>query len=202
MKINKILIVLLFPLITEVVISCCNCLVPLIRYYTNKTVKIQNIDNSGSEPMITTANTVHKEAFGIRAQLNREKTACLSPFKSLFIQTAYANGCRCPPSNQFLARDSITAIQVFTLNDFDIMHASNSDISDYFKIFQSFSLSTITDYIKKYDKVLYTDNELELKFDLLLMTPPTINKNHKFKIKITLSDGRILEGESTPIELI
>lgn len=202
MRINKILFVLLFPLIAEVVISCCDCIDPLIGHYTNKTIVVKNIDNSGSEPMTTTANSVPKEAFGIRTQLNREKTACLSPSKSLFVQTAYATSCDCPPPNQLLARDSVTTIQIFTLNDFDTNHPANSDVSDYFKVFKGSSFSTIADFIKKYNTILYSDSELELTFDVLLMTPPSLNKSHYFKIKITLSDGRTLEGITTSIDLI
>ena len=202
MRLIRIIIVLLLPLIAEVVISCCDCPKPFIKHYTNKLIEIQNIDNSGSEAIITTANSVPKEAFGIRIRLHSEKTACVYPSRSFFIQTASATKCDCPPEYQILASDSVTAIQVFTLNDFDTNHPANSDISDYFKVFQRSSFITIADYIKSYRTVLYDDNELDLKIDLLLMTPPATSKSYKFEIKITLSDGRILEGESTAIKFI
>jgi hypothetical protein len=152
--------------------------------------------------MTTTANSVPKEAFGIRTQLNREKTACLSPSKSLFIQTTNATSCYCPPQNQLLARDSVIAIQIFTLNDFDTHHPANSDVSEYFKVFKRSSFSSITDFLKKYNTILDRESELELTFDILLMTPPSLNQNHSFKIKVTLSDGRTLEGITTSIDLI
>jgi hypothetical protein len=203
MKINKILFFLLFPLITELVVSCCDCNIEtLIGHYTNKDIVLTNIDNSGSEPITTTANSVPKQAYGIRTQLNREKTACLSPSKSIFIQTAYATSCNCPPPNQLLARDSVTAIQIFTLNDFDANHPANSDVSDYFRIFKGSSFSTISDFIIDYNTILYDESELELLFDVLLMTPPILNQKHYFKIKISLSDGRTLEATTTSIDLI
>ena len=202
MKINKILIILLFPFIAEVIISCCDCIEPLIEHYTNKTLLIKNIDNSGSEPVVTTANSVPKEAFGIRTKLRREKVAFLKPTKSLFIPTAFATSCDCPPEKQLYARDSIISIQLYTLNDFDTNHPSNSEVSDYFKIFQGASFSTIKDYLTKYNTVLYNDNELDFEFDLLLMIPPSLNKSHSFKLKITISDGRVFEEASTPIELL
>lgn len=202
MKINKILFLLLFPFIAEVAVSCCDCIDPLIGHYTNKTILVNNIDNSGSEPITATANSVPKEAFGIRTKLNREKIACLSPSKSFLIQTAYATSCGCPPPNQLLAKDSVTTIQIFTLNDFDTNHPANSDISDYFKIFKGTSFNTITDFINMYNTILYSENELQLSFDALLMTPPSLNQSHNFKIKITLSDGRTLEGITTLIDLI
>lgn len=202
MRINKILFVLLFPLIAEVVISCCSCIDPLIGHYTNKAMIVKNVDNSGPEPLTTMANSVPKEAFGIRVQLTRERTACLSPSQSFFVQSAYATSCECPPPNQLLARDSVTTIQIFTLNDFDTNHPTNSDVSDYFKVFKGTAFSTIADFVKKKNTVLYSDNELALDFDVLLMTPPSLNQSHNFKIKITLSDGRILEGVTPSIDLI
>jgi len=202
MRINKILVLILFPLIAEVVVSCCDCIDPFIGHYTNKTVEVKNIDNSGSEPITTTANSVPKEAFGIRTKLNREKTACLSPSNSIFIQTAYATSCDCPPPNQLLARDSVTAIQIFTLNDFDTNYPANSDVSEFFKVFKGSSFSTISDFRKNYNTILYSESELDLTFDALLMTPPSLNQSHYFKIKITLSDGRVLEGITTSIDLI
>ncbi len=92
MSIKKVLIILLFPFITEMVVSCCpDCDDPIIGHYTNKTLWVSNIDNSGIKPEITNGNPVPKEAFGIRVRLGREKTACLTPRRSLFIQTAYAS---------------------------------------------------------------------------------------------------------------
>ncbi|HRP90899.1 MAG TPA: DUF5034 domain-containing protein [Edaphocola sp.] len=202
MRINKILVVLLFPLIAEVMISCCDCIDSLIGHYTNKTMIVKNLDNSGPNPLTTTTNSVPKEAFGIRVQLTRERTACLAPPQSFFIQSAYATSCKCPPPNQLFAQDSVVTIQIFTLNDFDPNHPANSDVSDYFKVFEGSTFSTITDFIKKKKTVLYSDDELELDFDVLLMTPPSLNQSHKFKVKITLSDGRILEEMTPSIDLI
>jgi hypothetical protein len=203
MKLNKIFIIILFPLIAEVAVSCCDCLTTTSGRYTHKNILVHNIDNSGSEIKATTANSVYKEAFGIRIKLNREKTACFIPRHSIFIQTAYATSCDCPPEIEFLAKDSVTTIKIFTLNDFDAKHSANSDISDYFKVFdqQHFSFSTISGFLKKDNTTLFNERELEATLNLLLMTPPSLNKNHSFKIVINLSDGRILQGITTPIDL-
>lgn len=204
MKLNKIFIILLFPFITEIAVSCCDCPDTIFGRYTNKEILVTNIDNSGSKIMTTTANAVYKEAFGIRITLNRERTACLIPRHSIFIQTAYATKCVCPPEIELLAKDSVTTIQIFTVNDFNADHSENSDISDYFKVFnqQSFSFSTISDFLRENNTTLDHESMLEATFDLLLMTPPNLNKNHSFKIVMTLSDGRVLQEITTPIDLI
>lgn len=78
MKISKILLVLLFPLIGQFVVSCCDCIAPLIEHYTNNEILVDHLDNRDSTPIIATSNTVLKNAYGIRIHLNREKTACIN----------------------------------------------------------------------------------------------------------------------------
>jgi hypothetical protein len=43
MKLNKILIILFFPLMAEVVVSCCDCLKTITGRYTNKNILVNNI---------------------------------------------------------------------------------------------------------------------------------------------------------------
>lgn len=203
MNIKKVLIILLFPFITELVVACCpDCDDPIIGHYTNKTLSVSNIDNSGIKPEIANGNPIPKEAFGIRVRLGREKTACLTPRRSLFIQTAYARTCHCPPENEFLAKDSVTAIQIFTSADFDANHPAHADISEYFKVFKNNSFTTISNHLEKHSTVVNYEDEFDWTFDLVLMTPPTKNINHSFRVKITLSDNRVLESETIPIDLI
>lgn len=78
MKISKILLVLLFPLIAQFVVSCCDCIAPLIEHYTNNEILVDHLDNRDSTPIIATSNTVLKNAYGIRIHLNRKKTACIN----------------------------------------------------------------------------------------------------------------------------
>jgi hypothetical protein len=201
MKAKRVIFIMLFPLIADLAVSCCNCLEPVIKLYTHKTISVSNLDNSGSQPVISTSNSILKTAYGIRIQLTREKTVCNGKQPTLFIQSAYAFDCDCPPVNQLLPKDSVTSIKIFTLNDFDVTHSANADISDYFKVYQQFYFSTIKDYLKNSESTLYDDTELQLTLDLLLMTAPSINTQHKFKIQITLSNGRILEQETSQIQL-
>ena len=86
--------------------------------------------------------------------------------------------------------------------DFDSNHLANSDISDYFKVYKKYSFTSIKDYLKNSNLVLFDESSLDMTFDLLLMTPPASSKQQKFKVQITLSDGRILEKETSEIKLI
>ena len=187
----------------EVAISCCNCIEPVIRHYTNKTITLSNLDNSAQAPVVSLSDTVIKKAYGIRLQLIREKMACLEKRRpSLFISSAYAFKCSCAPAQEYRPKDSIVAIKIFTLQSFDNNHAAGSDLSAYFKVYRSYAFSTIEQFVKNSPTVLFDDKQVELSIDFLLMKPPAINVEHAFKVQFTLSDGRTLEGETSPVKLI
>lgn len=209
MSIRKIIFILLLPVIAEIIVSCCDCAEVIFKNYTNESVLVKNLDNSGQDPVVSVSNSIDKDAYGIRVEVYREITAFNKKTTPTFFQSAYATSCQCPPPEQFFPIDSVMSIKIFTLNDFDLAHSADSDISDYFKVYQQYFFRTINDYLKSTPNgygnsslVLYDESELEIKVDLLLMTVPTINDQHRFKVEIILSDGRILELETPEIELI
>jgi hypothetical protein len=199
---KKVIFLLLLPLMAEVVVSCCNCLEPVIQQYTNKTISVSNLDNSGQQPMLASSDTVIKKAYGIRLQLIREKMACLEKRQSLFISSAYAYTCRCPPAQEFRPKDSVVSIKIYTLQAFDNTHLAGSDLTAYFKVYKAYSFSTIENFIKNSPVTLFDSEELEQTIDFLLMTAPAINVEHTFKVQFILSDGRTLEGETPTVKLI
>lgn len=200
--VKKTLFLLLFPLIAQLVISCCDCPEPVIRYYTNKSITARHLDNRGAQVEVATSGSIPKKAYGIRLQLTREITACIQKSNSLFISSAYAFGCHCMPALQFWAKDSIKTIKIFTLRDFDNTHFAGADLSDYFQVFTANTFTSITDYLKHPEAVLYTETELTNSTNLLLMTAPSTHTQHQFRLQMTLSDGRVLETETSTIELI
>ena len=196
---QKILFFLLFSLLAEVLLSCCDCPDTVTRRYTNKSFTVANLDNSGSGPVVATAATVPKAAYGIRLQIVRETTACGR--RALFLPVAYAFSCGCPPELEILPRDSVTAIHVFTLADFDGNHPAGSDVSAYFKSYTPYYFLGIPDYLQKSRTVLLDESELQARIDLLLMTAPARTGAHRFRVRLTLSDNRVLELDTPPIEL-
>ena len=200
---KKVVFLLLFPLLAEVVVSCCNCVEPVIQRYTNKTISVTNLNNSGAAPESTNADTVVKRAFGIRVLLERERLACLEKkMPSLFMQSAYAFSCGCEPALQYLPKDSIESISIYTLNEFDNSHAAGADVSDYFKVYGDYHFRTIENYVKNTSPTLFNDQDLKPQIDFLLMTAPAVSGEHRFRVQIKLSDGRILQSESSPIKLV
>ncbi|RZK33302.1 MAG: DUF5034 domain-containing protein [Pedobacter sp.] len=198
--IKKIFFVLALALISQLIVSCvdCNCLPIKTVYYTNKALLLKNMDFSLAEPRISNAGIISGANFGIQIQLQTEMIISYKmQVKWGFMQPAYA--CSCPEDN-FIAKDNIASLTIFSNNDFDVAHPKNTDLSLYFKAKRNNVMVPITDYIATINdqKYGYPNNFYE---GIFLQTMPTSNKKHKFKVVITLTDGRILEAETTEIEL-
>ncbi|UXE66480.1 MAG: DUF5034 domain-containing protein [Chryseotalea sp. WA131a] len=212
MKLNKIVTVWMIPVLAQIVVACCDCIDPVLKNYSNLSMTVDNLDNGGEKPIVTNSATVPKNAYGIKVNFHREIVACNKKTSPTFFQSAYAFSCDCPPPLEIMAKDSIVTFKVFSVYDFDSNHPAYSDISEFFKIFNYNSYSTINDYLNSKKNIgyyygnsawtLYDESELEFEMTLLLMTTPKINMNNKFRVQITLSDGRIFEQETTEIDFI
>jgi len=192
------------------VFHSCGCgELPVSVSYSHKILIVKNLDNSGASAIESESLQLNKNAYGIRFYLIREKDiiARIKQTNSIFVQSMYAfTKAPCPEYFHFPS-DSIVSIKIFTINDFDDQHLTDSDVTNYFRVAGSFS--TIENYVAgvryTFDWGYITDFEdfiAEIKLDLLLMTPPTATNNHQFKVQVTLSDGRILEQLTTEVQLL
>jgi hypothetical protein len=201
---TKLVIVFLFLLpIIDLFYSCCDCDVTAEKVsYSHKTLLLKNLNNNAEYPIETETVRLNKSAYGIRLYLTREQnaTACTKPVNSIFIQSAYAFSCECPPERIYTASDSIVSIKIFTINNFDDNHSENSDVTDCFKIRHSYS--SIEDYVAN-ERYTYEDYfKTPLTIDLLLMNVPTADNNQQFKVQVVLSDKRIFEQLTNEIQLL
>jgi hypothetical protein len=201
MKIKKILLILILPLMLELIVSCCDCVAPTIYSYTNKSIDLKNLDNTGIEPIVSDSNSIAKAAYGIRLTIEKEQIAKSEYMNFHLIQNSYATSCECPPPIQYNPKDSILSIKIMCLSDFDNTHPANSNVSEYFKIYKNHSYTTIQNFIKNSHFILYDKTEFQTTIDFLLVQAPTINSIQKFKIQLYLSDNRVLEKETTSINL-
>jgi hypothetical protein len=201
---GKVLFVLIFPLMAQLIVACCDCKETLLFRYTNSQLAITSLDNSGKEIVETNATVFVKTAYGIRLRVFTE-LACLPKQNFFFIGNSYALSCDCPPEEKYDPKDSITGIKVFTVNNFDNSHPAGSDISAYFKLY--FNLysrhhySTISDYLKNKDDAFYENEERRVTLNMLLMTAPSFGPQHSFEVEVSLSDGRVLRQATAQLEL-
>ncbi len=202
-NIKLTLFIFLIPFAIDVMIACKPRHATEGGLYRNKSFSLTNLDNSGNAAFITTSDTVPKQAYGIRLHLVRDKVVKISNNHFFFVQNAFADY----PANYYngyVPLDSIVSIQILTKNSFDNNHAANSEITDLFRVYQNYTFSELKHYFAKASVQYSHLSELQIDIDLLLMSVPSTlyNTGHQFKIRLKLSDGRILEQETTMIHLI
>lgn len=198
--IKKIAFVFAFALMTQLIVACVNCNCPPIRtiYYTNKGISLKNMDAALPQPSVTNAGIIASTKYGIQVQLLTQQLTLLKPRITFGImQSAYACSC---PEDDFIAKEDIFSLKVFSDQDFDSTHPKNTDLSLYFKAKRYDTLLPIIDYIKSSKDMGYISS-YDFYEGIFLQVAPSANKKHKFKVVITLTDGRTLEAETTEVEL-
>ncbi len=208
MKTRLVVLFLVLIPVVDLLYSCCDCDVETAYFtYSHKALFIKNLDNSGKGAIASDSLELNKNAYGIRFSLEREKNGIAQNLKqanSIFVQPANAFSCLCPPDCIYLPSDSIVSINIFTLKDFDDLHSENSDITEYFRVKHSYA--TVEEYVANiyytFEYDIEAFSEMLLEFDLLLMTAPTAGSNQQFKVRVVLSDGRVLEQQTSEIKLL
>ena len=176
--------------------ACCFCDPSFPLVFDELTVA--NADNSGKEPQEVSASEVNKNAYAIKIRLSTQEVAWGS--KLFMINPVYAFDCNCEEYGSM--SEDITEIRVATLSDFDENHSSGDDATDLFSVFHNPTYYSVPDYVDKYLSYFgELDRGWEFSVDLLLMTPPARPGPHQFEIVVTLSDGRVLTAQTTPVIL-
>jgi len=198
----KVILILMLPLLVEIVISCCNCTDTTFINYTNCSLNVFNLDNSGSAIRISQSDTLSKEAYGIRISIYRSENTCeLIRNNTLFIQSVSAIHCSCPPEFEYLPLDSIVSVSIITKNDFDAEHLKSSDVTEYFYVTNGSGYISFKGYFDNIIAKISDYFETAYELDLLLMTPPNIGAEHQFEINVELSDGRNFNNQTRKIIL-
>ncbi len=198
--IKKISSVFLLALISQLIVACINCNCPPVKtvYFNNKGISLKNMDLSLPQSMVTNSGHITATNYGIQIDLIKEFLILnKQPINWGIMQSAYA--CSCGEDN-FISKEDILSLKIFSNEDFDADHPKNTDLSLYFKAKKYNVMVPVADYIKSLKDFnnVFKDAFYE---GIFLQVTPKINKKHKFKVIITLSDGRILEAETTEVEL-
>ncbi|RZK15707.1 MAG: DUF5034 domain-containing protein [Pedobacter sp.] len=200
LMIKKIFFVLALALISQLVVSCvdCNCLPKQTFKVSYKGIVLRNLDSPNELLQSSTATAIPATRYGILIEFATEKIAWRIP-KATFglISSAYACDCI---GDDYFPIEEISALQIFSNNDFDPSHPKGTELSAHFKFKRDKAMFSVADYIKSLKEQNHNSNSVFFQ-GLFLQTAPTGTKKHKFKIIITLSDNRVLEAETTEVEL-
>jgi len=198
--IKKILFVLGLALISQLIASCvdCHCTSPQTIYFTSKGTSLKNLDSSLPLPKVTSAGTIASTNYGIQIQLLTEQITLKKQQISWgLIQSAYACSCM---EDDYIPKEEFSSLKIFSNNDFDDAHPKGTDLSLYFNAKSNDTMSSLADYLKSFKDFKFIPPIIFYE-GIFLQVPPKSGKKHRFKVSITLSDGRILESETTEVEL-
>ncbi len=198
--IRKVFFVFLIAIVSQTIAGCvdCNCGPIKKIYFTRKGLSLKNMNSSLPQPMVTDTGIIASANYGIQVRLQIEHlTVRKQQINWGLIQTAQA--CKCA-GDDFIPKEDIASVEIFSTNDFDATHPKNTDLSLYFKV-RNYKVTTpIAEHIKRLKDSNYIARSAFYD-GVFLQTGPTASKKHKFTIRITLSDGRILEAETSEVEL-
>lgn len=191
----KILLLLLALPLLDVMYACCNCNVLLEeKFFVNSGFSIKNIDNSGVEPILSDAQSINKNAFGLRFNVNRQIISSIKneTYQTLFSQGAYAFSCDCGPDVTYDPVDKVESIKIITLNNFNSEKPANSDVTEYFRTQKNYL--EVDEIVRKLNSFYFDSLQETEYFDLLLMVSPSDgNIEHQFKLIITFENKPTVE---------
>ncbi|RZK50897.1 MAG: DUF5034 domain-containing protein [Pedobacter sp.] len=200
MMIKKIIFVFAIALSLQLISGCvdCNCGPVKDIYFTKKGLSLKNLDGSLPEPKVTKDSVIGSAKYGIQMQFATEQLA-LNYHKVNWGLMSTAMACSCEEDN-VIGKEDILAVAIFSNNDFDASHPKNTDLSLYFKAKLNDAHIPIDDYLKTLKDLKHSAIIAFYQW-IFLQQAPTASKNHKFRVKINLSDGRVLEAETTEVQL-
>lgn len=187
------------------ILGCCDCVEPIFSTYSHCSLSVHNINNAGAAIEMDGADTLLKNAYGIRVKLDRIEGTCKKK-KSVF-SSAYAFSCNCPSAFQYVQHNRITGIKIKTNSDFDIGHAAGDTVNSYFYEYNRYTKSTyipINEFVQSLNGTYGQDQEKtlpHLEFDMLLMSPPTNAGNYSFEIEILFADNKVLKATTQTVYL-
>lgn len=201
MKLKKVAFILALIFLLRLISACCRCDEPSKLHYLFDEVLVQNLDNSGEYYVVSTSERITKEAFGLQIELSIKKESNYYSPRSISFSSANAISCECV-YEEYLPKDTISALSISTLNDFDSKHFAGDDVSSYFKVVTPNGFISINQYLKL-PELVYQNwlPEKERIILYLLQLPTFFEEKHSFKIEIVFSNGEVVSFESKPVYL-
>lgn len=170
--------------------SCCTCNEPPDQPpFDVRDLSLLNIDNNGSQPVLSESGSLNRNAFGLAIVFagNSERSISLSDAYPL---VPYHSSCCTGPEPQW----TIEYIRIYTVRDFDDARTAGSEITDYFRILTSRGQMSYTALDQIGKGIFYNsfDSDNNYIMPVLLMNPPSGEKEAQFRVVVKF---RIYEQE-------
>lgn len=201
MNLKKVAFILALIFLLRIISACCRCGEPGKLHYLFDEISVQNLDNSGEYDVVSTSERIAKEAFGLQIELTIKKESNYYSPRSISFSSANATSCDCV-YEEFLPKDTISALSISTLSDFDEKRFAGSDVSSYFKVFMPNGFISINQYLKQPELVYENWLPEKERIILYLLQPPTFfEEKHSFNVEIVFSNGEVVSYKSKPVYL-
>ncbi|MGB0862537.1 MAG: hypothetical protein ACPG19_03105 [Saprospiraceae bacterium] len=195
MKKSKILLLTLLLSVGFGFSECNWCSCPDVDGSYYNLLGVDSFKHLSSNDVISSGMTVDFEDYcGLNLLFLHEFTFgqsdnMFSPFSNFsLINTAY--GCSCNYNGYDGSLQSIDAIHIITLNDFDSLHLANDTINEYFT----------TDYDMPLDSFIVNVGKPETyRLPLFLTEQPALDSTFQVKMTVELDDGAVYSMESDAI---
>ncbi|MBO9614222.1 MAG: DUF5034 domain-containing protein [Dyadobacter sp.] len=195
---KKVTFIFLVAFCIQLIVACCNCPEPTIYQYKFEYVAAFNVDNSKANPIIS-ESPIPRKAYGIKLQIGLRQLAMRNHNKFSLLNQVCAFDCFCGPDTTITPRDTITALKITTVANFNDQYPAGSDVSGLFKLLRSDTYIAIDSVIAKPD-IYFTRTDTKF-LELYLLTPPDRAEKYSFKIDMVLSNGTQISASTKPIDL-
>ena len=118
--------------------ACCSCPQPKSYFFKIDDIRVSHIEFTFQRDTEFTYIQINKDSFqlsmyGLEIQFNTKQTVQINPLKNFLMNSALA--CKCSEED-FISRDTLKNIHIYTLQNFNSSHPTGSDLSEYFNYFE------------------------------------------------------------------
>lgn len=201
---NSALIAVVYYILV-LVNACCSCPKPKNRYFKIDDFSARHIEFTFQGDTDFRYIQINKDSFqfrkyGLEIQFDTKETVKFIPQKSFLMSSAIA--CKCV-EHDFISRDTLQNIRIYTLQNFDSGHPIGADVSEYFSYFEYGHQPTrlietsIAAFISRHP---FESLNISVPF-YLNHSPDVGNTTMQFEIVAAFKNGKIIKDTTTAITL-
>lgn len=183
---NKVLIIIIFGFISQIIISCCDCCDTFTYENIYTGVTVIPYDNSGFNSEIA-ADTVYKNAFGLGIHVKFESQLAENSIElGLGFNSAMAFSCDCI-GGEYLYPDPISYFNIFMI---DQINEQKINVTEFFKI-QGYNGELIA-----LDDFFIQREEWHDGFQVELVNHDSISSSAIFEVEVFFESGKSFKGQT------
>jgi hypothetical protein len=196
---GKIITVIVLLFVSGFFTGCPDCEDTQKWTFSNCSIYMRNLDNSGQTPALSDKDTLNINAYGLKIEIQQKADSCGIAGSLPSIATPLYAASPCYDTYFDIPLDTILDLRIITLNDFNSEKPAGSNVTDYFSVLSGKEFYGLYEYTELNQYYYYADNLFEM--NAMLMEIPSNPGWHQFRIEAELSDGRVLSADAGEVYL-